>query len=148
MYTVQSYKLSYVKERSAIAAEKRTILHRRDVASFCRQVLSDAPIEYVVIVALDNANKITGYTMVSGTVNQCALYPAEVFRFLLSTNASAFIIAHNHPAGSTTASDADWRLTQELRQAGRILNIPLHDHVIIASESETVVSLRDSSRWA
>ena len=143
-YTVQKYRLTYVKERTNFNRIK--ICNRTDVADFCKQYLSTLPLENVCIIGLDNGNHIIGYDTVEGATNQCAVYPSNCFRFLLSSGASSFIISHNHPGGSTHPSEADWQLTERLQNAGKMLDIPLIDHIIITETA--CVSLRDSSRWS
>jgi DNA repair protein RadC len=77
--------------------------------------------------------------------NQCAVYPTNVFRFLLTSGAASFILAHNHPGGSSHASEADWKLTERLKKAGELLDLPLLDHILITETA--CISLRESSRW-
>ena len=142
-YAVQKYRLSYVRENTDLGDCK--VMSRNDVKDFCRHFLSPLPIEKVCIIALDNGHNIIGFEAIEGATNQCAVYPSNCFRFLLCAGASAFIIAHNHPGGSTRPSEADWKFTERLKKAGELLDVPLLDHLII-TETE-LVSLRDSSRW-
>jgi len=118
---------------------------QNDVIDFCKKLLSSIPLENVIILALDNANRIIGYDCVEGATNQCALYPANVFRFLLSAAASSFIVAHNHPGGTLNASEADWSITERLKEAGKLLDVPLLDHLIITEDDH--FSLRSSRKW-
>jgi DNA repair protein RadC len=141
--TVQKYKLSYVKEAAPIAP--RQILNKSDVVEFCKKYLSQLPIENVCIIALDTGNNIIGFEAFEGATNQCAVYPANCFRFLLCAGASGFIIAHNHPGQNTHASEADWNITERLKNAGKLLEIPLLDHIIVTEEKH--VSMRENSRW-
>lgn len=141
-YVVQRYRLTYIKERPF---NKVTICHRKDVEDFCKKYLSFLPVENVCIVALDNGNNIIGYEALEGATNQCAVYPSNVFRFLLGSGASSFIVAHNHPGGSNCASEADWNITERLKKAGDLLEIPLLDHLIVTEND--CVSLRESRRW-
>ena len=143
MYTVQKYKLSYVKEDPSFPSHK--IVNKSDVTDFCKKFLSDIPVENVCIIALDNSNSIIGFDAIEGATNQCAVYPSNCFRFLLSAGASSFIVAHNHPGGTTAASHADWTITKRLKDAGSLLDIPLLDHLIVTED--TVVSLRENSKW-
>jgi DNA repair protein RadC len=142
-YTVQKYRLTYVKERTNFNRIK--ICNRADVADFCKQYLSPKPVENVCIIALDNGNNIIGFDTVEGATNQCAVYPSNVFRFLLSAAATSFIISHNHPGLSVRPSEADWQITERLQNIGKMLEVPLLDHIIITEND--CVSLRDSSRW-
>ena len=142
-YTVQKYKLSYVKENASIG--NCCITNKNDVVEFCTKLLSSIPLENVCIIGLDNGNRIIGYDCIEGTTNQCALYSANVFRFLLSIAASSFIISHNHPGNCTSPSEADWQITEKLKAAGKLLDVPLLDHLIITDNK--CVSLRDLPKW-
>jgi DNA repair protein RadC len=142
-YTVQKYRLTYVKERTNFNRIK--ISNRTDVRDFCRQYLSSIPLENVCIVGLDNGNQIIGYDIIEGTTNQCPVMPSMIFRFLFCSAASSFIIAHNHPGNSLRASEADWEITGRLQKIGKLLDIPLLDHLIITEND--CVSLRESGRW-
>jgi DNA repair protein RadC len=121
------------------------ISSRTDVRDFCTQYLSPLPVENVCIIALDTGNNIIGYEALEGATNQCAVYPTNVFRFLLTSGAASFILAHNHPGGSSHASEADWKLTERLKKAGELLDLPLLDHILITETA--CISLRESSRW-
>ena len=146
-YRVQKYRLQYVKETNRADIEQRTITHRRDVREFCNKYLQ-GPIEKVCCIALDTANRIIGFTVQDGSTNQCAVYPSMIFSFLLSTGASGFILAHNHPGGCCTPSEADWQITKRLKDLGMGLEIPILDHIIIPDREDTeTVSMRELSRW-
>lgn len=142
LYSVQKYRLTYVKESPTASCR---ISKKDDVVEFCKKYLSQSPIEIVCIIALDNGNRIIGFEEFQGATNQCAVYPANCFRFLLCSGASSFILAHNHPGGSTEASEADWNITERLKEAGNLLEIPLLDHII--TTEATSVSLRETGRW-
>jgi DNA repair protein RadC len=145
-YTVQKYSMTYVREPDHQATkERRRIMHRDDVKEFCVKYFSDMPIEHCIVIALDNGNHIIGFTVFEGIQNQAAIYPSAIFRFLLSAAATSFIIAHNHPGGTMSPSESDWKMTERLYRAGCLLEIPLMDHVIVSDETTT--SLKDSSRW-
>jgi DNA repair protein RadC len=127
--------------------EKQSIIsHRKDVEEYLRFSFGQRHDEYVATLFLDNANHILKTEILSeGTVNQCTVYPRIVFDKALKCSAASFILAHNHPGGSMSASEADWRLTERLYAAGKLLEIPLLDHIIITSQK--VLSLREMSRW-
>lgn len=63
----------------------------------------------------------------------------------LGCGAASVILAHNHPGGGLNPSEADWLLTERIFQIGKLLELPLLDHIIISSNK--VVSLRDLPRW-
>ena len=76
----------------------------------------------------------------SGTVSASLAHPREVFREAIRLNASAIIIAHNHPSGDPTPSTSDINLTRKLSEASKVLEIPLLDHIIVGKPSETNAS--------
>jgi DNA repair protein RadC len=71
-----------------------------------------------------------------GTVDQVPVYPREVIRRALEINASALILVHNHPSGDPTPSEADIAMTEQIRQAGALLGLVLHDHLVIGKSRE------------
>lgn len=69
-----------------------------------------------------------------GTVNTNLIHPREVFRPAIECGAAALILAHNHPSGIITPSDADIAITNHLIAAGKIIGIPIVDHIIIGRD--------------
>ena len=74
--------------------------------------------------------------MFTGTIDAAAVYPREVVKRALELNASAIILVHNHPSGDPTPSDADVSMTHQIKDAGDVLGILLHDHLIIGKSRE------------
>ena len=66
-----------------------------------------------------------------GTVDTLLVHAREVFRSAISANASAIVLAHNHPSGDPTPSEADIKVTRDLIRAGQLLKIDVLDHIII-----------------
>lgn len=126
---------------------KQDVLSRReDVEAYLRMTLGYRSDEYFAALFLDAGNHVIMTEIVAeGTVNQCAIYPRDIIRKALGCRAVSFIIAHNHPGGTTVPSEADWKVTERLFTAGRVLELPLLDHVLICSDK--VISLREMSRW-
>lgn len=75
-----------------------------------------------------------------GSLDEAAIHPREVIRRALDLGAAALILVHNHPSGSPEPSRADIQITNRIAEAGRLLGIVVHDHVIIGREGH--VSLR------
>lgn len=85
------------------------------------------------VVGLNTRNFIVYVELVSlGTLNSSLVHPREVFRFAIMKAVSGIILVHNHPSGDMNPSDDDLSLTRRLHDAGKILGIDLHDHIIIA----------------
>ena len=90
------------------------------------------------ILFLDTKNAlIKDEVQQTGTVNHTPVYPREVIGRALQLGASAIIMVHNHPSGDPTPSDADVEMTREVQDAGKMLGVTLHDHVIIARGGHT-----------
>ena len=68
-----------------------------------------------------------------GTVDHAPVYPREVVRRALELSSSALILVHNHPSGDPTPSRADVEMTKQVVQAGRALNVEVHDHLVSAA---------------
>lgn len=66
-----------------------------------------------------------------GTLDASLVHPREVFRFAIMQGVSSLIIGHNHPSGNIQPSIQDRAVTRSLASAGKVLGIPLHDHLII-----------------
>lgn len=91
------------------------------------------PVERLRVLFLNSKNRLLSDELVSdGSVNEAPFYPREIMRRALEVGATALILAHNHPSGDPQPSDADIRATRRVAEAGRALDIRLHDHVIVA----------------
>ena len=94
--------------------------------------------EYFSIMFLDNKHKILKCDdMFSGTIDGASIYPREVVKAALKCNAAAVIFAHNHPSGDPTPSKADDAITFKLRDALKLVDIRVLDHIIVG---ETIYS--------
>jgi DNA repair protein RadC len=103
---------------------------------YCQLVLAHETIEQFRVLFLNSKNKlIADEIQQTGTVNHTPVYPREVMRRALELGASALILVHNHPSGDPTPSKADIDMTRMLSEAARLLNIAIHDHLIIAKGS-------------
>ena len=81
---------------------------------------------------LDNQHRLIAHeTLFAGTINHTQVHPREVVKRALHFNAAAVILAHNHPSGATTPSQADKALTQRLVQALQLVDIRVPDHLIV-----------------
>lgn len=106
------------------------------VKSFCIRRLGHLRIEKFMAIYLDGQNRvITDEIISSGTVNKTAVFPRELVRQALTHQASAVIIVHNHPNHTTRASQADIEMTKRLQDALKLVDISLHDHLIVADSA-------------
>jgi len=88
--------------------------------------------EHFVVILLDAKNRVIRVANVHiGTLTMSVVGPREVFRIAVREGASSIIVAHNHPSGDPTPSPEDLEVTQRLVEVGKMLDIPVLDHVII-----------------
>jgi DNA repair protein RadC len=98
-------------------------------------------VERVRVLYLNSQNRlILDHHVGDGSINEAAIHPREVIRKALDIGAVALILVHNHPSGSPQPSRADIQITQRIIEAGRLLDVSVHDHVIIGREGH--VSLK------
>jgi len=92
-------------------------------------------IEQFKILIMNRGNRVLGVFEVStGGGGSTIVDPKVVFAAAIKSNATSIILAHNHPSGALSASEADCRLTRRLSEAGRLLDIPVLDHIIVSCE--------------
>lgn len=108
-----------------------TVMNPEDVVH-CFPHLRTEEQEHFVVVSLDASNHIIGkHDVTIGLANQTPIHPRECFRPAIDDGAVSVIVAHNHPSGNTEPSSEDISITKVLVAAGKILQIPLIDHIII-----------------
>jgi DNA repair protein RadC len=94
--------------------------------------LMGQPDELFAIIYLDTQHRVINYEVLfKGSLSQTSVYPRVVVRRALEMNAAAMVMAHNHPSGIPTPSEADRRLTQTLRDALMLIDVRVLDHIII-----------------
>jgi DNA repair protein RadC len=92
--------------------------------------------EYFYILCLNRNNKVLGYCQISvGGVSGTVADVKIIMQAALKSNSCSIILSHNHPSGNLQPSEADKNLTKNIREAGKVLDIPVLDHLIITSES-------------
>lgn len=92
------------------------------------------PTERFAVLLLDVRNRLLGSHVITvGTATETLAHPREIFREAVRRNASRLIIAHNHPSGNLSPSQADLDLTKQILQAGQLMGIPVLDHLILGN---------------
>lgn len=104
----------------------------RDVWAAFAPRLQDLPVEEFHVAVLDSQHRLDrDITITRGILNSSLVHPREVFREAIAERAAAIILVHNHPSGDPTPSADDRDITTQLVAAGRLLDIPVADHVVI-----------------
>jgi DNA repair protein RadC len=108
------------------------LLSPRDVYVSYADRLQDLPAEEFHVAVLDTQHHLErDITVTRGILNSSLVHAREVFREAIVERAAAIILIHNHPSGDPTPSSDDRLVTEQLVGAGRLLDIPVHDHIII-----------------
>ncbi len=122
------------------------VVSSADVFERYRYLLAGSPVEEFLAVLLDVKHRVLRCERVSvGILNGSLIHPREVFASAVAERAAAIVIVHNHPSGDPSPSREDRQVTERLRSAGRIVGIPVLDHVIIGTCS--FYSFREEADW-
>ena len=117
---------------SAKPVEKIHLSCPQDVAEFLMPRLRYAVKEQFIVILLNGKNKVIGTEVISeGSLSSSIVHPREVYASALLHHAAAIMVAHNHPSGDPKPSDEDREITSLLAQSGKVLGIPLVDHIVI-----------------
>ncbi len=122
---------------SAIELSKRYLIKQNRKISCSKDVYNELKEyhnkkqEYFIAIYLDGANHICDINVVTiGILNQSLVHPREVFAPAIEKRCASVIVAHNHPSGNLTPSNADIEVTKRLKESGKLLGIELLDHII------------------
>ena len=115
---------------------QRTVLSSpQQVKDFLRLQLAHEGQEVFSVMFLDVQNQLIRFEeMFRGTLSQTSVYPREVVKRALALQASAVILAHNHPSGTAEPSRADEFLTQTLKQALQLIDVRVIDHLVVGGD--------------
>ena len=143
-YIVPEMRLALIKEPGVTPQH---ITCPDDIARFVEPLKLYSE-EHFVAFHLDAKNNVIGYHVVShGTVSASLVHPREVFKAALLANSSSIIVAHNHPAGSMTASKEDLTTTETLVKAGKIIGVDVLDHIIVSTNGLSSMRETHPSLW-
>jgi DNA repair protein RadC len=118
------------------------------VAELLREENRMYEVERFQVLLLNTRRRLIRVERLSqGTLDTLLVHPRDVFKLAIAANASALILAHNHPSGDPAPSEADVKVTRDLIRAGQLLKIEILDHIIMGrrstERSQDYVSLRE-----
>ena len=123
--------------------ERQTIQSPEDIVNGFGPKFRDLKQEEFWVFPLNASNKLLEPKQVSkGILNSSLIHPRECFREAITQAAAAVIFVHNHPSGNPEPSEEDSTITKQLVEAGKILGIIVHDHIIIAADRYTSLTER------
>lgn len=127
---------------AASPAERPVINSPADAANLVMYEMRALDQEIVRVILLDTRNRLMGTVDVyKGSLNTSMIRVGELFREAVKQNAASIIVVHNHPSGDPSPSPDDVAVTRLMVEAGRLLDTPVHDHIIIGSQR--FVSLKE-----
>jgi len=110
----------------------------QEIADIFIPLLRDDNKERFIVVCLNSSNKIIKYETISiGNLNSSIVHPREIFKVAIDTSSASIILIHNHPSGNPEPSNEDIKITKKIVESGKILDIPVFDHLIIAGNIYT-----------
>lgn len=120
------------KMAAELQYESPTLDNPENVVRLLREQNLLKNVETLQILLLNTRRRLIRMEEVTdGTIDQLLVHPREVFKSAIAANAAAIVLAHNHPSGDPTPSEADIKVTRDLIRAGQLLKIEVLDHVII-----------------
>ncbi|MCU4156509.1 DNA repair protein RadC [Carboxylicivirga sp. A043] len=122
-------KLQETEERSKIASSQ-------EVCDIFQPILGDLPHEEFWVLMLNRSNKVIAKNKVSqGGISGTVIDVRLILKSAIDHLASSIVLCHNHPSGNRQPSEADTKITKKMSEAGRIMDIPVLDHIIVTDDS-------------
>jgi len=129
--------------------ERRLISSPQDVADQVQYKMAALEQEELWVLLLDTRNHhLRTEHLYRGSLNASTVRPAEIFKAGIRHNAAALIIVHNHPSGDPSPSPEDVNLTRMLIEAGKMLELPILDHVVVGSRGTASIKTLHPGLWA
>lgn len=133
--SIRVVKVSYVREPCGTYVAGPVIRHGADVAQQLRAMVGDSTREHFIAFLLNSRHRLQAAHVCSiGTAGNTMVHPREVFQAAIVANASAVVVAHNHPSGDPTPSGDDRSVTDRLKAAGQLIGIEVLDHIILGGD--------------
>ena len=140
---VPLYTTRLVRERTFTFPTRDQVRSPADAAAVLAEYFSDRDREEFVVAFLDTASTLTGLHVASvGGLAASIVEPRQVFKAAVLANAAAVLLAHNHPSGNPEPSREDVAVTRQLVEAGKVMGIPVRDHLILTDHGHTSLAER------
>ena len=133
-YTIPIYTIALVREGTQRIEGREHLSTAMQATQVFADYLDGRDREHLVVLMLDSKLRLIGINTVSiGTIDSAMVSPRDVYKAAILCNAASIMLAHNHPSGDPTPSPADISVTRIIAESGKLLGIPLLDHIIIGS---------------
>lgn len=112
-----------------------TLSNTEKVYFYLKNKFTESKQEEFIVILLDNKKRLIDSKIIfKGDLNSVNVHPREIFKYAIINSASAIIISHNHPSGDVFPSKQDIKITKELIEVGKLIQIPVIDHMIIGKD--------------
>lgn len=136
---IPEIKISLSFDKKVKKSELRTITGAESCVDVLREVFNKDTFDWteeVVMLCLNRANKVVGfYKVSSGGLSSSIVDPRVIFTIALNCAANSIILSHNHPSGNRVPSVQDKDITKKIKEAGKLLDIGLLDHIILTDDN-------------
>jgi DNA repair protein RadC len=105
------------------------------IVDFLRKTMVDNSREQFITLYLGHTNQVIAYDSTIGSQGSCQVVAREIFQRALLVGANSIVVAHNHPSGELTPSQEDKNVTTRIHEMGKMLQVPLLDHLIITDDN-------------
>ena len=111
----------------------KSIIRHEDIGRAIRPLIRNWQKEHFFVISFDTRNRILATDLIGvGTLNANLVHPREIFEIAIQKHAACIAVSHNHPSGDPTPSETDIAVTNQIKEAGKLMGITLLDHVIIS----------------
>lgn len=133
-----TFELSRRLEAGRKSRKRTRIRNPKEVAEIFIPLMQHLKHEEFRILILNNSNCVERDILISkGHLTASLVHPREVFKTAIAESAAGIILLHNHPSGNPEPSPDDLKITKRLAEVGKLMEIPVHDHLIIAGDTYT-----------
>jgi len=144
--STRRYYFTLVREEAPAYPAREEVTTPNRAAQLARAAIGGDISECLIAIFLDARHRVTGWTECArGGLNVNRFSPRDILVPALTANACSLVISHNHPSSDPSPSRADRAVTASLREACRIVGIPLLDHVIVTADAH--FSFREHEAW-
>ena len=132
-----------VREKTLLYGCRR-ISNSQEAAALGRKITDDWDKEVLVVCCLTSAMQPVSLEIVAiGVLDQCLVGMREVFRYAVLSHAAGIIVFHNHPSGDPALSMEDIKISEQMKKAGELLGITVHDHIVLGDD-DTFTSVAET----
>ena len=130
-------KIQMVKDKD-FTYNSKIIRTQQDIVKYINEIeqLDKASEENIFLICLNTKNQIVAYTQLAkGSISSCNLDMKSIFKMILLSNSSKFILVHNHPSGNAQPSNEDYIITNRVLELSKLMDVQFLDHIVIGDNS-------------